>query len=190
MEGVRNHRPKHIDYRKIAVALDHYENRGYEYIEVPWVVSPESVNETLPLDRPATRVQYGDLVGSGEQSFIELLRRGEAIVKACCVTPCFRLEHDYDELHFPYFMKLELIDTDTSQENLWSMIGDAREFYEKYVPTDIEETEPGAYDIVDKKFRMELGSYGVRNIGDRSFIYGTGAALPRLDTAIEKNNGL
>lgn len=186
MEGVRNHRPEYIDYRKIANALDHYESRGYEYIEVPWVVSSESVDVTLPSDCPATHVQYGDLVGSGEQSFIELLRRGETILKACCITPCFRIEPSYDDLHFPYFMKLELINTDASNDNLRRMIYDAREFFNEYMEVDIEETGPNTYDIVDKKLHIELGSYGIRSLDNTRFIYGTGVALPRLDTVIDR----
>lgn len=186
MEGVRDFRPSRMDYRKLATALDHYEARGYEYLEMPWVVSNETVATTLPQGREATSVQYGDLVGSGEQSFIEMLRRGETILKACCITPCFRMEETYDELHFPYFMKMELINTDATNENLQQMIADAYEFHNKYVEVNIIETEPNTYDLVDKELRIELGSYGIRKVDDLQFVYGTGVALPRLDTVIEK----
>jgi hypothetical protein len=186
MEGVRDFRPSRMDYRKIASALDYYEARGYEYMEMPWVVSSETVATTLPQGREATRVQYGDLVGSGEQSFIEVLRQGETVLKACCVTPCFRMEESYDDLHFPSFMKMELIDTNATDENLQQMIADAGEFHGKYVEIDVIETEPNTYDIVDTKLRIELGSYGIRTIDDIQFVYGTGVALPRLDTVIEK----
>jgi hypothetical protein len=66
------------------------------------------------------------------------------------------------------------------------MIADAYEFHNKYVEVDIIETEPNTYDLVDKELRIELGSYGIRKVDDLQFVYGTGVALPRLDTVIEK----
>jgi hypothetical protein len=177
--------PARIDYRKLAAGLDHYQSLGYEYTEAPWVVDREVSNATLPLGRFATSVSYGDLVGSGEQSFIELLRRGVGIQKACCVTPCFRDEDVFDELHHAYFMKLELINTKATEENLEQMINDAREFFEKYTAVDVEQTGSNAYDIVDKERWFELGSYGFRVFHNTTFIYGTGIALPRLDTVVQ-----
>lgn len=185
MAAARSHmEPGQIDYRKLAAGIDHYESLGYEYQEVPWVVSDEAINVTLPPDLPATAVQYGKLVGSAEQSFIELMLRGQTILKACAVTPCFRIENQYDDLHHAYFMKLELINTDVTQDNLHTMIEDAQGFFEQYTETDVEQTGPNAYDIVDKKRRIELGSYGIRSFDNHTFIYGTGVALPRLDTVV------
>jgi len=187
MAGARNFmEPKNIDYRKLAAGLDYYESCGYEYMEVPWVVSGEAESATLPPDATATSVQYGDLVGSAEQGFIELLLRGRTILKACTITPCFRIEDSYDELHHAYFMKLELIDTDATPENLQRMISDARGFLQQYVDTDIEATGDSTYDIVDTKHCIELGSYGIRTFNDTAYIYGTGIAPPRLDTVINK----
>jgi len=175
--------PNRIDYRKLAAALDYYELKGYEYLEVPWVVSREATNVTLPKDRQATTSSIGDLVGSAEQSFIELLLRGVTIQKACAITPCFRDEEAYDDLHHAYFMKLELIDTDATQENLAIMIADAVGFLSHYLEVAVEKTGKGMYDIVSKKSSIELGSYGFRDTPVGRFIYGTGVALPRLDTA-------
>src|SRR5690606_35745906 len=104
-------------------SLDFYEARGYVYMEVPWIVSDEAINVTLPPEAEATTTPLGILVGSAEQSFIELLLRGENITKACAITPCFRDEIDgWDDLHQPYFMKLELIHTDSSDEVIVEMI--------------------------------------------------------------------
>ena len=189
MADERNFEPPPIDYRKFAAALDYYEPLGYSYLEVPWVISTEAVVATLPPGGIATRVQYGELVGSAEQAFIELILRGREVLKACAVTPCFRIENSYDELHHPYFMKLELINTDTSPGNLYQMINAAQGFFQRYIETDIEQTGPHAYDIVDKKRRIELGSYGIRHldIDVGSFIYGTGLALPRFDTVLSQD---
>lgn len=187
MEDVRNlpnFEPNHIDYRKFTHALDYYEAHGYGYIDVPWVVSQEATNTTLPADRIATSVQYGDLVGSAEQSFVELMMRGRAITKACAITPCFRMEDTYDELHHAYFMKLELINTKATQENLEATIRDAHGYFSRYTDSEIISTGPDMYDIIDAQHKIELGSYGIRLCGDTPFIYGTGLALPRLDTVL------
>jgi len=188
MEDVRNvahFEPGRIDYHKLSAALKHYEQRGYHYLEVPWVVSSEALNVTLPPDHTATTVQYGDLVGSAEQSFIELMLRGRAITKACAITPCFRLEDVYDELHHGYFMKLELIHTEATEENLQTMIADARDFFHQYLDSEVLPTGRNMYDIVDTHSKVELGSYGIRSFRTTTFLYGTGVALPRLDRAIE-----
>ena len=74
--------PKLIDYVVLGEALTFYVNRGYTYKEVPWVVSDQATEATLPHDRTATKVHYGNLVGSAEQSFIELLIRGEKLTQA------------------------------------------------------------------------------------------------------------
>ena len=176
--------PKLIDYGILAQALEFYQARGYNYREVPWVVSPEATNVTLPVDRIATSVSYGDLVGSAEQSFIELMIRGDKLTKHCAITPCFRDEERYDALHHAYFMKCELYDADATDANLHSMIDIAVAFHGRYLPVEVTETGPDAYDIVSVNSGHELGSYGFRQYKGQRFIYGTGCALPRLTTVI------
>jgi len=187
MAAARNFlEPSRINYRTLSEALDYYERLGYSYKEVPWVVSRQATAVTLPIDRKATSVDYGDLVGSAEQSFIELLMRGEKIRKACAITPCFRDEGEFDELHHAYFMKLELINTNATLENLHQMIQDALGFFAGYIEAVVIKTGPNMFDIIDKKQGIELGSYGFRTFDNHTLIYGTGVALPRLDTANAK----
>jgi hypothetical protein len=145
-------------------------------------VSKAAINATLPPNRESFVIQYGGLVGSGEQGFIQLLLDGVALTKACTISPCFRDEETFDELHHGYFMKLELINTDATINNLRSMIKDACMYFEEYMPVKVVETAKDTYDIVDQKYEIELGSYGFRVIDGYRFIYGTGLALPRLDT--------
>lgn len=133
--------PPAIDYRKLSAGLEHYESLDYQCREVPWVVSREAMDVTRLPESPATSVQYGNLVASGEQSFIELMQRGEAVLKACCITPCFRIEKSYDELHRPYFMKLELIHTHVTEENLQLMLYDAQIFFEKYTDVQVKKNK-------------------------------------------------
>ena len=175
--------PKTIDYGILAAALDFYQKRGYSYKEVPWVVSDEATNVTLPKDRIATRVPYGCLVGSAEQAFIELLKRGQQLKKHCAITPCFRDEPDYDELHHAYFMKCELFDAQATPQRLQAMIDDAVAFFTTYIPVKVVSTAIG-YDI--EAGGIELGSYGFRTYKKTTFIYGTGCALPRLTTAMQQ----
>lgn len=175
--------PKVINYAIMAEALAFYTQRGYTYQEVPWVVSSEATNVTLPHNRISTKVPYGDLVGSAEQGFIELLRRGHTLTKHCAITPCFRDEPDYDELHHAYFMKCELFDAQATPKRLQRMIDDAVAYFSKYVPVEVIPTDIG-YDIMASG--IELGSYGFRQYKDIRFIYGTGCALPRLSTVVEK----
>ena len=186
MGTVRNFtHPNFIDYRILSAGLNHYESLGYSYREAPWVVSNEAIQVTLPPNRQAQTLPYGTLVGSAEQSFIELLMQGENVTKACAVTPCFRDESAYDVLHHAYFMKLELIHTDATVKNLKSMINDARAFFSQYLEVDVIKTGDNMYDIVDAQQGTELGSYGFRSFENVSFIYGTGVALPRLSTVLK-----
>jgi hypothetical protein len=175
--------PNSINYAILAEALAFYTARGYEYKEVPWVVSHEATTVTLPRNRIATAVPYGDLLGSAEQAFIELLRRGQTLTKHCAITPCFRDEPEYDELHHAYFMKCELFDAQATPERLTQMINDAVAFFSKYLPVEVIATDIG-YDIMSRG--IELGSYGFRQYKNFRFIYGTGCALPRLTTVVEK----
>jgi hypothetical protein len=97
-----------------------------------------------------------------------------------------------DEIHHLYFVKLELIETDPSEEKLQNMIEVAQKFYDNELPaglnTKVIQTDESeqAFDIVDPVFGIELGSYGIRSYRELSWVYGTGVALPRLNTVINK----
>jgi hypothetical protein len=179
-----------IDYQKISDAKRFYELHGFSEISVPWIIGHHAYSITCPID-PRIREFYtlgGYLVASAEQSFIELILQGVSLGRHCAITPCFRDEPMFDGLHQSYFMKLELIDTDVSVLNLRSIITLSQHFFNHYVPTNIVQTDKNGhtFDIVDKKHGIELGSYGIRKYGNFSWIYGTGIALPRLDTVILK----
>ncbi len=44
--------PKNIDYSIIEKAKIFYAQKGYKYIEVPWVVSSDAINITMPKSIP------------------------------------------------------------------------------------------------------------------------------------------
>ena len=170
-----------IDYSKIARAVEFYRDRGFQYVEVPWVVHKEIIDITKPTDAKYFNTFIGSLVGSGEQSFLSMRKKLSG--KYVCVTPCFRDEKSVDELHRNYFMKVELIDTDPDDldKAYWDMINISKEFFELYDFVDIINTEEGKDIYING---LEVGSYGIRSYKDFYWVYGTGCAEPRLSQAL------
>lgn len=175
-----------FDLRIFADAQDHYAGLGYRDVAVPWVISREAMDATLPTDKVPYGTFGGYLVGSAEQSFIELLLSGEELGRVQAFSPCFR-DETHDELHSPYFLKLELFDgiLPPTEESVLGMVDQAQQFFERYLPTVISREGVDSFDILAADSGMELGSYGVRRIPGHSWIYGTGVALPRLQQAID-----
>lgn len=177
-------RPLSVDFSIIAQAQEFYGEKGYLETAVPWVVGHQAYLETKPEGAKPYKTLGGYLVGSAEQSFVEMMLRGEKLGRAQATTPCFR-DEDHDEIHHPYFMKTELIDTVAlTPSGLERMIADALEFFNLHVPSEILPIGDGSFDIVTKSSGLELGSYGFRCHADFAWIYGTGVALPRLSQAI------
>jgi hypothetical protein len=191
-------------YQRLGVAIGFYEKRGFRPLDVPWAVSREAMDITRPTWAGATTMMYNaggnDLcpVASAEQSFLQMqmdaIDRGQRMDGSyVAMTPCFRNEPIIDDLHQPYFMKVELISFDkTGPAALDGMIERAQEFFEIWVDTEIiPNTDPDpigeiALDIVGKHSKLELGSYGLREhprVG--RWLYGTGVAEPRLSHVID-----
>lgn len=186
-----------IDYKKISDALEFYQNKGFKLKEVPWIVSNKTYNITNPLDYDAFHTSLGEVVASGEQSFLELIRNGELKEgKYICSTPCFR-DDPIDETHHKWFMKVELIDflgkdlpsSKELKQKRDFILNSSMEFFERYLKTSLEKTDQGI-DIVSSKEKIELGSYGIRNYNNEfSWIYGTGVAEPRLSYCLRNEKG-
>lgn len=187
-------RPK-IDYDLLARALCEYEARGYEYKECPWTVDANTIRKTIPNIGGAFRLSYGGgpdestlwsdgpnfLVGSAEQSFLMLdLPPGRYVG----ITPCFRYEDHEDILTRYMFMKVELFVT-SDETDLRDVIEVAYDVLDALAgrqhKIDVVDTEEG-FDFM--LGGIEIGSYGERTIGDLSWIYGTGLALPRFSAAL------
>jgi hypothetical protein len=171
-----------IDYQKIADAITYYKKLNYQYIEVPWFVSKNSIDITKPPSAKYFNTFAGQLVGSGEQSFLEIRR---TLKKGFyqCVTPCFRDEDITDKYRRTYFLKLELIEIGSldKDKSVDSMLQQANKFFEKYHPTNEIQTDIG-FDLMINN--IEVGSYGYREYNGFLWIYGTGIAEPRLSQAI------
>lgn len=190
-----------IDYRLIDEAQRFYAERGWQYIDVPWIVDQESVFFTVPDNSRVHSLDeyWGNaaLVGSAEQSFIQLMEnsiddpKNWFSGKYQTVTPCFRDEKEHNDFTRPYFMKLELFDN-TDILGLSKMVEEANQFLSRYIDTKIVKTDTG-YDIIDSEMGIELGSYGIRTIKRYGrYLYGTGLAEPRYSAIyaerIARNN--
>lgn len=179
-----------ISWDLIRTAQQKYSYLGYQNIEVPWIVDNEAIAATLPDGATQFVLHTGkSLVGSAEQSFVDLIIKG-ALAPGMyqATTPCFR-DDPVDEFHQKYFMKVELIryaqSTDDLKKELNYVISDANYFFQNHVSYSFQDTAEGV-DIVDSFFGIELGSYGIRSYKNHSWIYGTGLAEPRLSQVIQK----
>jgi len=196
-----------VQYERLLAAVKYYETCGFKYIDVPWAVSEEAVNATRPAWAVGNALQYTAggqplfPVASAEQSFLQLrlwdIESGSQLPfngSYCTLTPCFRNEPVLDDLHQPYFMKVELISWDkTTREDMDKMIAHARMLFEKDLWVDCVHNGDAdpigvvAYDLVTTHTGIELGSYGIRETERLGrWLYGTGLAEPRYSYALEK----
>lgn len=194
-----------IDYNKIGFAVDYYGGFGFKYIEVPWIVSEASVAATAPTGVRLFNTFAGELVASGEQSFIEIRHE---LMKAPgfpalfqCVTPCFRDEPIQDQYHKQYFLKNELIavchPTHDKNHIPWAaidfVIRNALAFFGKFAKKEAIKVKsvPQENSVVNTDIfinDIEVGSYGYRHYEDFCWVYGTGIAEPRFSQAIYYSN--
>lgn len=177
-----------IDWILLAKAVDYYNNHDYYQIETPFAI-PEFYHfytkphhdQTFVLKDGLFKSHVHELVGSAEQGFIYLLVNNKLDVskKLFSVTPCFRYDN-YDKLHQPWFMKLELFHYSSHEQDLTNMIDTVKKFYEMHseLPVNIVQTSEKSFDLEINN--IEVGSYGFRHIENHTFIYGTGLALPRF----------
>jgi hypothetical protein len=176
-----------IDYNIIGDSIVFYEGLGYKRIESPWTVSEYVDNLTKPDDKISFQLKHNNkcLVASGEQSFLYLYLKG-FLPKGQfqTTTPCFRNE-SFDFSHTKYFIKNELIKTDSVHHNDLLMVTEsAYKFFKKYIPDtclDVVVTGDG-FDIEYKGY--ELGSYGIRENEFLKWVYGTGCAEPRFSKIV------
>lgn len=187
-----------IDWHLLSRALNFYQSLGYQYTQVPWAVSTSVTAATKPHEDESFMLKHGmfintpqELVGSGEQGFMQLLSNNLlAAGKWCTITPCFRSESLITPLSQNWFMKLELIDTTSVS---WvQMLLDAKSCFEQLIsetPSSTDNTLQTLYtsstsaDIILNS--IEIGSYGIRDYNNSSFAYATGLALPRFSVALK-----
>lgn len=103
---------------RVQQSLNFWLNNGAKQINLPWVVTEDCINKTKPAENESFQLKYGHLIGSGEQSFLELWKNDfnkndeDKFFKANDIyigwTPCFRDEKEIDKLHHFAFLKSEL----------------------------------------------------------------------------------
>ena len=182
-----------INYGRLANAQLFYLGRGYQNVETPWLVSARAVGATLPPECQPYTTSFGVLVGSGEQGFLQCMLDGVLNPgKSQTTTPCFRDEKILTEMCRQTFVKLELIwyQPEDPQAAYSTVINDALACFFEIADIgacDVVRTEQGV-DIFYSG--IELGSYGVRQMGGHVWVYGTGLAEPRFSLAIRPNQDM
>jgi len=106
-----------INYQLLAEAIAFYKERGYEMVELPWMVNKAYSMLTCPSEDNAFAIEERfytkHLVGSAEQAFLHQSYFNDQLkpfTKYMAVTPCFRRGED-DETHSEQFIKLELFES-------------------------------------------------------------------------------
>lgn len=178
-------------WARLSEALQFYTDNGCTYVEVPWEVSPQTTAITKPAN--AKDFPYGSrhvLVGSAEQSFLEMYNYVKEIGGICvALTPCFRDEYE-DILHQRYFHKIELFSTNPSDDDMIYQLAmnymDDKFGGELSVVEILSLSDINMHHACDIMYKdIELGSYGVRSHGEMIWAYGTGLAEPRFTTALK-----
>lgn len=174
-----------INWSRLISALNFYNANGWKHIDLEWIVDSEISSITKPSLKKSFFLEEKELVASGEQSFIQLMKEGKLIPgKYCGITPCFRDDQE-DYLHSKYFMKVELINTvNVDNKSLMEIIDCAKNFFSNFLEVKVVKLEDYLYDIVDAKTGFELGSYGIREYDNLKWVFGTGLAEPRLSKVL------
>lgn len=167
-----------IDTELLMKAMSFYQGIGYKPIPAPMLVDKDIVELTIPKGNKAREHLGKYYVGSAEQSFYQIIKDGmKPDGSYMMITPCERDEVE-DELHLGIFLKVELISTVKSKEDI---LRDASDFlYHSYIGHNIVKTENG-FDL--EVNGIEVGSYGAIKYSGYDITFGTGIALPRLTKA-------
>lgn len=186
-----------INYKWLDTATAYYDRSGFTPIEVPWMVDSKYSKITAPEGSYfATKKPAQHLIGSAEQSFLQLASTGKIMpeIRYQAITPCFRQDAP-DETHSRWFMKLELFECfehpilDDVKVKLEAgyFRSHAYNFFETLINVKklhVMEImlEDGTFDFTLNG--IEIGSYGIRCHKKFTWVYGTGLALPRFNYAM------
>lgn len=185
-------------WQNLTRALEYYTDIGYEYINTPWIVDDKTIRETLPYTMPyigvtSTIMLTEGLVGSAEQGFISMIDSLENNKDYCSLTPCFREEENgYDEIHFPWFMKVELFCKNPNEDEYPALDRFHEDAFNLFKELNDNKTLGFSLtkenDIEDINLNdIEIGSYGYRKLSDGNrILFGTGLAEPRFSIAKNK----
>lgn len=175
-----------VNWNFLVGALNWYKFRGFKEVHMPWTAAREFCEITCPDPERAYNLDgIGQLVGSAEQSLLEQhlegrLRPGRYVA----LTPCFRRELKFDEIHLPYFMKVELFSNLLGpEEDYMHLLEEAKLFMSTITSNSIQVITTGEYSKDLEINNIEVGSYSSRSHGNIYWSCGTGLAEPRFSMA-------
>lgn len=182
-----------IQWELLGYALRRFQEMGYVRTESPWIVDSLTSQLTHPATEP-TYVTLGIpvvLVGSGEQSLLSMnLPQGSYVT----CTPCFRPEpeNELGPLKQRQFVKVELFLVPEQNADSQTLVASRNQMmhHAALVMSELgaerSKLEPvWTPDGEDLQYQgIELGSYSVRHVEGRTWICGTGLALPRFTEAV------
>ena len=178
---------------RLQGALDYWQEAGYEFVNLPWLVSRPVIEYTRPPQAQGEDIYtpHGGFVASGEQSFIQLWLDGKLKGDTRYVgwTPCIRQEPVFDARHHFYFIKAELFVPCISQEPeevRHRIVRLAKRYFIYEAGTaSVKQIDDDQFDI--EVAGIEVCSYGLRTLPTgEPYVYGTALAEPRLSYAIEE----
>lgn len=172
-----------VDWAKLQAALNYYQENGFTYVEVPWLVSPNITCMTFEKGAGCFSTTRGDLIGSAEQGFLSILDSLESNKHYVALTPCFRDEPYLDKYHQYYFMKVELFvkqpKSFKDRLNLFSFL--ALKLAEENTSRNLGFDRDDLKVELANRTWLELGSY----TGNDQWACGTGWAEPRWSQALK-----
>lgn len=172
-------------WKRLTRAAAYYEGKGFKYKDVPWLITPETSAITRPAWSEDFYVNEKVLVGSAEQSFLELYDSLDNGLYYA-ITPCFRNEPEVNDYHRTAFMKLELFSKNLSRLEYLRHCAQIF-FYEEFPysePGTIKIIELGDNDWDLNYLDYELGSYNTKEHEGKAWACGTGLAEPRFSQAL------
>lgn len=180
----------------IDKSICYWQKQGYVFVDLPWVIEERYTRATCPPGGKEVVTPYGNLVASGEQSFLKLYTEKSLPLAPGYVgwTPCFRDEPFFDQLHQFYFLKAEvfvpLTDKAAGPQALDELVARQTELFRALC---VEVSPPNAAIERQRINReqldlclggIEIGSYGFRCFKELWYLYGTALALPRFTIAL------
>ncbi len=178
-------------------SIHYWQKQGYAFVDLPWIVEEHYTAVTRPPGGKEVPTVYGNLVASGEQSFLKLFTENVLPQARGYIgwTPCFRDEPVLDALHHFYFLKSEVFVPRPTEaaafEELPLLLTLQTAFFEELIRSLSTHQAPVVREIISTHQvdlclnGIEIGSYGVRAYEGCWYLYGTALALPRFTAAME-----
>jgi hypothetical protein len=177
---------------RITRSVKLWEEAGASFVSLPWTAPRAIIESTRPMwAGKDTQTQHDFLVASGEQSFLWLDEEGRLPENKLCVgwSPCFRDEHNFDDIHNYYFLKAEVYrrlgEGEDGERVLEQIVHTAACIMETIGGVRPTKVVMAPWQIDLELAGLEVGSYGCRpRPNGRPYLYATALAEPRFSLAL------